>query len=182
MDLRATIHGLLLGVQLRSRRSCRRDREAGATGAPVEQALAPAVFIFANALIVVLVGLTLKLLLKGKLLPVVAPAAVDNAHSAAEALTSNTLEKDMTITENFEPVERVSPFSFERTLTQLRAALLAADMRIFSVIDHADNARQAGLSMPPSTVLIYGKAAAGTPDHARIAAQRVGSAAARPCA
>ena len=34
---------------------------------------------------------------------------------------------------------------------------------MFAEIDHAANAREAGLTLPPSTVLIYGHAKGGTP-------------------
>jgi len=60
-------------------------------------------------------------------------------------------------------LERQSHLSFEQTVERLSKAIAKADMQLFAVIDHAENARQAGLSMPPSTVLIYGKAAGGTP-------------------
>ncbi len=60
-------------------------------------------------------------------------------------------------------VERVSAFAFDRTVERLSAAIAKAGMTIFAVIDHARNAREAGLAMPASTVLLYGKAAGGTP-------------------
>lgn len=60
-------------------------------------------------------------------------------------------------------VEHSSPLPFIPTLERLSKAIVDAGMQIFAVIDHAANAREAGLSMPPSTVLIYGKAAGGTP-------------------
>ncbi len=60
-------------------------------------------------------------------------------------------------------VERSSPLPFELTVKRLSQAISDAGMRIFAVIDHAENAKEAGLSMPASTVLIYGKAAGGTP-------------------
>jgi len=60
-------------------------------------------------------------------------------------------------------VERASAFPFDGTVQRLSVAIIEADMTIFAVIDHARNAREAGLTMPPSTVLLYGKAAGGTP-------------------
>jgi len=60
-------------------------------------------------------------------------------------------------------VEHPSPLGFTPTVQRLTQAILAADMQIFALIDHAVNAREAGLSMPPSTLILYGKAAGGTP-------------------
>ena len=60
-------------------------------------------------------------------------------------------------------VERASALPFDRTLERLTTAIAEAGMTIFAVVDHARNAREVGLAMPASTVLIYGKAAGGTP-------------------
>ena len=62
-----------------------------------------------------------------------------------------------------ETVEFTSPLNFERTLSSLISAIEAAGMTIFAAIDHAAGAQAAGLSMPPTTVLIYGQAKGGTP-------------------
>jgi uncharacterized protein (DUF302 family) len=60
-------------------------------------------------------------------------------------------------------IEIASPFAFEATLDRVVEAIEAAHLTIFARIDHAENARQAGLTMPPTTVLIYGAAKGGTP-------------------
>jgi uncharacterized protein (DUF302 family) len=60
-------------------------------------------------------------------------------------------------------VEHVSPLGFDITLERLNHAIMDHGMTIFARIDHAASARDAGLSMPPATVLIYGKAEGGTP-------------------
>jgi uncharacterized protein (DUF302 family) len=60
-------------------------------------------------------------------------------------------------------VDHLSPFPFELTVERLMRSITDAGMQLFASIDHAANAREAGLSMPASTVLIYGKAAGGTP-------------------
>ena len=62
-----------------------------------------------------------------------------------------------------DPIERLSPWPFAETLERLTQAIAEAGMTIFAVIDHAKNATDAGLGMPASTVLVYGKAAGGTP-------------------
>ena len=62
-----------------------------------------------------------------------------------------------------ETIECVSPVDFETTLERLSAAIRGAGLEIFARIDHAANARAAGLAMAPSVVLIYGHAKGGTP-------------------
>jgi uncharacterized protein (DUF302 family) len=56
-----------------------------------------------------------------------------------------------------------SRYSFADTVARLRSALESKGLRIFAVIDHRAAAESVGLAMPPTTVLIYGNPAAGTP-------------------
>jgi uncharacterized protein (DUF302 family) len=62
-----------------------------------------------------------------------------------------------------EIVELVSPVAFEATLARLQNAMEAAGLNLFFRFDHAANAREAGLAMPPAAVLFYGHAKGGTP-------------------
>ncbi len=59
--------------------------------------------------------------------------------------------------------EHASPLSFDATLDRLAKAIERAGLTIFARIDHAAGARDAGLVMPPTVVLIYGHAKGGTP-------------------
>lgn len=59
--------------------------------------------------------------------------------------------------------EHVSPLAFETTLDRLEGAIAAAGLTLFARIDHAAGAREAGMQMPPATVLIYGHPSRGTP-------------------
>jgi uncharacterized protein (DUF302 family) len=56
-----------------------------------------------------------------------------------------------------------SDATFEETLKRLREAIAERGLTLFAEIDHAGNARAAGLEMPASTVVIFGSAKAGTP-------------------
>ena len=56
-----------------------------------------------------------------------------------------------------------SDLRFDRALERLRALLAERGITLFAEIDHAKNARDAGLAMPPTVVLIFGNASAGTP-------------------
>jgi uncharacterized protein (DUF302 family) len=49
------------------------------------------------------------------------------------------------------------------TMDRLEAAVKAKGMTVFARIDHAAGATAAGLSLPPTEVLIFGNAKAGTP-------------------
>lgn len=53
--------------------------------------------------------------------------------------------------------------SFDETIRSIKEALTAKGMTIFATIDHAEAARQAGLTMQPATVIVYGTPKAGTP-------------------
>jgi uncharacterized protein (DUF302 family) len=57
----------------------------------------------------------------------------------------------------------LSDLPFDRTLERLRALLAERGITLFAEIDHARNARDAGLAMPSTVVLIFGNASAGTP-------------------
>jgi uncharacterized protein (DUF302 family) len=56
-----------------------------------------------------------------------------------------------------------SGFTPEETLQRLEAQLAARGMTIFARIDHAAGAAAAGLSLRPTTVVIFGQAKGGTP-------------------
>lgn len=60
-------------------------------------------------------------------------------------------------------VEHVSPVNFASTVQRIIDALAQAGLTVFASIDHAAGARDAGMEMPPATVLIYGHAKGGTP-------------------
>ena len=49
------------------------------------------------------------------------------------------------------------------TLHRLRAALTAKGITLFAEIDHAGGAAHVGLTLRPTTLLIFGNAIAGTP-------------------
>jgi len=51
----------------------------------------------------------------------------------------------------------------KETMDRLEAAIRAKGMTVFARIDHAAGAREAGLSLRPTQVLIFGNAVAGTP-------------------
>ncbi len=52
---------------------------------------------------------------------------------------------------------------FDDVVERLRELLREHDLTLFADIDHAQNARDAGLTMPKTRVLIFGNAKAGTP-------------------
>ena len=56
-----------------------------------------------------------------------------------------------------------SRFGPQDTMNRLEAAVKAKGMTVFARIDHAAGAADAGLSLRPTAVLIFGNAKAGTP-------------------
>ena len=60
-------------------------------------------------------------------------------------------------------VDHVSGVAFAPTLERLVRAIETADMTIFARIDHAAGAREVGMEMPPTVVLLYGNPRGGTP-------------------
>ncbi len=55
-----------------------------------------------------------------------------------------------------------SPMDAGDTLAWLKTALAAENMTVFATIDHAAGAAEAGLPLPPTTVVIFGNAKGGT--------------------
>src|SRR5499425_3873472 len=82
-----------------------------------------------------------------KLISIVAGIFLLGAHAmAADGLT--------TIPSSYGPKE---------TMDRLEAEIKAKGMTVFARVDHAAGAAQAGLSLRPTEVLLFGNARAGTP-------------------
>ena len=60
-------------------------------------------------------------------------------------------------------VEHVAPLAFAATLDRLLQAIAKAGLILFARIDHDAGAREVGMVMPPTTVLLYGHPKGGTP-------------------
>lgn len=56
-----------------------------------------------------------------------------------------------------------SEASFDHVVERLRDVIHERGLTMFAEIDHAQNARDVGLSMPQTRVLIFGNAKGGTP-------------------
>jgi uncharacterized protein (DUF302 family) len=59
--------------------------------------------------------------------------------------------------------ELPSAYDFETTLRRLTDVIANAGLKLFACIDHAAAAKEFGLEMPPTMVLIYGHPKGGTP-------------------
>jgi uncharacterized protein (DUF302 family) len=60
-------------------------------------------------------------------------------------------------------VEHKSDLTFPETVDRLVETIEQVGMNVFAKIDHAAGARDVGMNLPPSVVLIYGHARGGTP-------------------
>ncbi len=56
-----------------------------------------------------------------------------------------------------------SKSGFQETLVRLKEEIASRGLTLFAAIDHAKGAQEAGLSLRPATVLIFGNAKGGTP-------------------
>lgn len=56
-----------------------------------------------------------------------------------------------------------SPYAFAETLQRLLAAFAEKGIKVFATIDQQAEARAVGLAMPPTTLVVFGNPAAGTP-------------------
>jgi uncharacterized protein (DUF302 family) len=60
-------------------------------------------------------------------------------------------------------ITHASPYSVPETLDRLEAILRAKNITVFARIDHSGEAAKAGLTMPPTQLLIFGNPQGGTP-------------------
>jgi len=60
-------------------------------------------------------------------------------------------------------ISKPSRYSVPETLDRLEALLASKQIKVFARVDHSGEAHSAGLSMPPTQVLIFGNPRAGTP-------------------
>lgn len=58
--------------------------------------------------------------------------------------------------------EQTSPHTFTETLSRLEKAADARGLKLFARLDHAAAAKEAGLSLRPTTVLVLGNPKGGT--------------------
>lgn len=56
-----------------------------------------------------------------------------------------------------------SPYDVPTTVTRLTTAIKGAGAIVIAVVDHGANAARADLELPPTTVVIFGNPATGTP-------------------
>ncbi len=60
-------------------------------------------------------------------------------------------------------ITKDSPHTFEATVSKLTALVRGRGMKDFAVIDQSAEARSAGLDLRPTTLVLFGNPAAGTP-------------------
>ncbi len=60
-------------------------------------------------------------------------------------------------------VIKPSPYSVEETERRFIQNLESKGLNVFATVDHAQNAADAGLELPPTRVVIFGNPQAGTP-------------------
>jgi len=68
-----------------------------------------------------------------------------------------------TLPEEADVVTKLSRHSVTATVARFTSILTAKGVKIFAVIDQSEEARQVGLSLRETTLVIFGSPAAGTP-------------------
>jgi len=61
------------------------------------------------------------------------------------------------------PVVKVSRFPYRETLERLSQAISASGSTVFAMIDQSAAAARAGLTLRPTTLIVFGNPAGGTP-------------------
>lgn len=64
--------------------------------------------------------------------------------------------------ENETMISKKSPFSVAETAGKLEKILIEKQIPVFAVFDHEKNAQEAGLSLPPARVIVFGSPKVGT--------------------
>ena len=73
------------------------------------------------------------------------------------------LTKKKVVMPNSDYVEHTSSLAHSETVSLLVETIEKVGMNVFALIDHAAGAKDVGMNLPPSVVLIYGHARGGTP-------------------
>jgi uncharacterized protein (DUF302 family) len=60
-------------------------------------------------------------------------------------------------------VTKVSPYSVEETVSRLTALVSARGMKVFLVVDHSGEAKNVGLELRDTKLVVFGSPQAGTP-------------------
>jgi uncharacterized protein (DUF302 family) len=79
------------------------------------------------------------------------------------AHAKNTHGANMSSSANNGLVSKKSNHSVDETVDKLQSILQAKGVKLFAVVDHSGEAEKAGLTMPPTKLLIFGNPKAGTP-------------------
>lgn len=71
--------------------------------------------------------------------------------------------RNMRVSDASEVMTKSSPYSVAETVARFNEVVAAKDMKVFAVINHSDEAHEAGLDLPETKVIIFGNPSAGTP-------------------
>jgi len=81
----------------------------------------------------------------------------------ARAQLENRRENAMATNSNSGIVTIPGSHSVDQTVAKLEGILQAKGVKLFAVVDHSGEAAKAGMTMPPTRLLIFGNPKAGTP-------------------
>lgn len=90
-----------------------------------------------------------------------AVAGTANAPNTARAAGTAANTAEAPVSDGMHHVK--SRHNIADTVERAKRMLEHQGLRVFGVIDHADNARKAGLELPPTQLLVFGNPEGGTP-------------------
>ena len=71
--------------------------------------------------------------------------------------------RNMRVSDASKVMTKSSPCPVAETVARFNEVVAAKDMKVFAVISHSDEAREAGLDLPDTRVIIFGNPEEGTP-------------------
>ena len=86
-----------------------------------------------------------------------------SVRNSAQSQNPNAKERSMSVSTANGIVSVASNHSVDETVEKLKGILQAKGVMLFALVDHSGEAEKAGLTMPPTKLLIFGSPKAGTP-------------------
>lgn len=87
-----------------------------------------------------------------------------NTILVATMISSPVLANDTATEKTSNPLVTLSSkYDYNTTAEKLKTAFASKGLTVFAIIDHSGAAKEAGLDMPPTQVLIFGNPKGGTP-------------------
>jgi uncharacterized protein (DUF302 family) len=71
--------------------------------------------------------------------------------------------RNMRVSDASEITTKSSPYSVSETVARFNEVVTAKHMKVFAIVNHSDEAHEAGFDLPETKVIIFGNPEVGTP-------------------